>query len=137
MRKLIAAVVALVAVLIFAGSFATQAEAKRTKQVHYFGVIYRDNGGTWRILNDAGHRSRGLMAVSVAPDGTLVLRYAAVRKVGGFQISSDETYAGIYFPGASVGTKRAFIKIRKDGQYVRANDIPSGGNLWVDLTGWK
>jgi hypothetical protein len=107
-------------------------------QVHYFGVLLRDTSGVWQILDDAGHQSEGLAMVSVDSVKRLVVTYPTVTKVGGFQVTSDETWCGKYHPGASVGFDHALITIRNSsGTQVYADAAALvGGNFWVDMWGW-
>lgn len=103
--------------------------------VHYFGVLLRDASGTWYILNDTGHQSQGLVAVTATPT-YLTLTYPTVTKVGSFQITSDETWCGKCTPGASVGLDHALITIRNSAGAIINPLTITGGNFWVDMWGW-
>lgn len=105
---------------------------------HYFGTIVRNADGTWRILNDAGHASHGLIDVTIDSMKRLVVTFPAFTKVGVGNISMDETWGGKYSAGGSVGFDCVKIVTRATGtgtQVYPANLVGSG-NIWVDLWGW-
>ena len=105
------------------------------QDTHYYGVLNRDASGVWQILNDAGHQSAGLIAVSVDSLHRLLLTYPPVLKVGTFTVTADETWCGKYHPGASVGLDHALINIRNSSGVQVYADTITGGNLFVDMWG--
>lgn len=107
--------------------------------VHHFGVLVRNpSTGAWSVLDDGtAHLPQGLTGVTVTPQGYLQVTYPQLARVGSFQVTPDETWAGKYHPGASVGFDHAFIIIRNSsGAVVPAGSLVGNGNLWVDAWGW-
>lgn len=107
--------------------------------VHYFGVLVRNaSTGVWSVLDDGtAHLPLGLIDVTVTPAGYLNLTYPPLARVGGFQVTADETWCGKYHPGASVGFDHATIIVRNSsGTVVPVGSLIGNGNLWVDVWGW-
>ena len=103
--------------------------AETNKKIKLIAGAIRNTGTGWVLINDDNHTPLNIESVV---GGTSVIRinYAfEASKVISFIIASDETYAGVYDVGASVGKEYADIDI-----YAKSRSI--GGYVYYDGEAW-
>lgn len=126
-----AVAVALIAVLLATPAFAIERK---------MACVLMKSGTAWVVLNNAAHNPIGCASVvrSEILPGVFGLRLNytfTAAKVNALIVGSDETWAGVYHAGASVGLYFANIYIKdSNGILVDPNDVPADGNLFV--IGW-
>jgi len=96
----------------------------------------RYTGSAWEFISDANHQPVGVTSISrVAVSGGFALRITydfTASKVAALLCGPDETFAGVYHVGASVGLTFSDVYIRDgSGTLVDPNTVTVGGNFWV------
>lgn len=137
MRRLIG--LALAAVALGALALPIQAGAQpSTVRVDYGGAV-RSSPGGWHILDDAAHTPDNLLDVTCYTSGTyngwLRIDFTPAVEAPKIVMTADETWAGVYTPGPSVGTSFMYVRIRNHAGAVvscasSALATPNG-NFWV------
>ncbi len=129
-----------------AGAVATGAVAPASASTaglvlaHRFGVL-RFTGGRWQIIADDAHLPLGLTSVAARSDGRLVVGMLPLTRIGSFHVTGDETYAGRFCFGASVGFNSVTITITNaTGSFVPCTSAALAlryANLQLTVWGWE
>lgn len=97
-------------------------------------AVIRKTGGVWTFLDDAGHRPLGFSAIS-ADSTEIALTFSDPATIIGSVVATpDETYAGTYRIGASVGSSVMYLRIYDNaGTLVDPTSIAdsASGNFWI------
>lgn len=124
---------ALAALALLIWAFAAPAFADEKKVA----CVIRHNGTAWEVLSNGGHTPLGCSSIvryEVSP-GVYGLRLSygfTASKVHSLIIGSDESWAGVYHAGASVGLAFSNIYVKdSDGNMVDPDAIGTGGNFFV------
>lgn len=96
----------------------------------------RFDGTNWGIINYSNHQPVGVSSVyriAVAGGYGLRLDYSfTASKVEALVVTSDETFAGVYHAGASVGLAHSIIHIKNSsGALIDPNTVGTVGNFWI------
>ena len=93
----------------------------------------RNTGNGWAAINDSNHAPLNIDSVS-QNENEIIIRYSSIKakKVQSLLCTPDETFAGRYTFGASVGIESANIFVYMESQRMSPKDLVSGeGNLWI------
>ena len=83
-----------------------------SKKIKIIAGVIRNSGNGWEFLDDTGHNPLNLTTISVDENGYIVVDYGfTAKKVLSLVVAPDETYAGQYTCGASVGFDKATIRL--------------------------
>lgn len=115
------------------------AQAAADTPVHSYGIVRVSAGGVWQILDDAAHTPQGLTGVTCNGGGDLVVAMDPVAEVGVASTSPDETYAGRFEFGPSIGLDRIVVRVTDhDGTRVHCSSTSlrlANSNILVDFWG--
>ena len=116
------ALAALASAAVLAGQLAP-AHATVAPEAERYGIVRVDAAGTWSILADTAHQPSGLTSI-VCASGTLTVTFLPLATIGVFLADEDETYAGRFDAGASVGLDRFVVTFHRaaTGAVVRCDD---------------
>lgn len=109
--------------------------------VQYGGVVrFTGTPPTWTIIDDTGHTPEGLLTVSCsAVDGELSVTYPTLTEIVTSAITADDTYAGRYAAGGSVGYSVVEIVFRNmSGTFTPcySNNLNiAGSNVFIYIWG--
>jgi hypothetical protein len=79
-----------------------------------YGIVRYDIAAhRWTILSTPVFQASGLTGVMCTATGTLVVGFDPLTTIGTFMVDEDESYAGRYDAGASVGTDTMTITVRR------------------------
>lgn len=99
------------------------------------GTIRGTPGGTWGLIEDAGHTSLGIRGVSVSGNRVIITYDFTAKKVISLMATPDEYYAQMGVScGASVGKSNAAIYFnrRPATGYADPMSLRSGNaNVWI------
>lgn len=104
------------------------------------GILRVNAAGVWEILRTVTHQPEGLTGVTVV-NGRLVVSMDPVEKVLTAFVAPDETYAGRFAAGPSVGVNSLVITIRDTATHAL---VPASSpalrivssNWFVGVRGW-
>jgi hypothetical protein len=82
---------------------------------HRAGILRIDTvTGVWGVLHDTTHVPTGILSVTCSPtDGRLTVMMSPVSTITSFDVDPDDSYAGLFDFGASVGLDRLVVLIRR------------------------
>lgn len=98
---------------------------------------FRFNGSALELISNTNHSPVGVASITRVDlgGGTYVARLTydfTAAKVAALLVAVDETFAGIYHAGSSVGLSHADIYIKdSSGTLIDPHAIGTGGNFWV------
>lgn len=141
-RQALAGILGLAAapIALAAGRQAPMTTEPELIEATYFGTIRRTGAGTWCVLNDSGHRSKGLSHVVVNAASLDVYFEIPAIQVGGNYVGPDETLmkANVRM-GASVALAYARIIMCQGASAVPISPeivTSPSANIWISGTNW-
>ena len=82
------------------------------KQLKFIAGVIRNSGDGWEYINDSGHEPLNLTSVSVDENGRIEIDYGfTASKVLSLVATPDETFAGLYSIGGSVGLDKTLFNV--------------------------
>lgn len=97
---------------------------------HVGGVIRPNASGVWDLITDVGHQSTGVQAITQDTDNIFIAHAVSALKVVDFVCQPDETLAGLFDTGVSVGLASTALYL---SQRHISDSISFNGTEWTAL----
>lgn len=93
----------------------------------------RNSGSGWQVISDAGHEPIGITGVSQDATSITISHAIGATRVIGSALSMDDTLAGLFDAGASVGLSNSILRLTARDNF--SDYISHNGTAWVSLAG--